>query len=86
MKNTATVPAFVPTYGDAHAIVPANSKTRLIARDAVLDRVGIGKSALYDRISAGTFPKPVSLGRLSRWVESEIDAWIEAQIAHRDAA
>lgn len=85
MTKTA-VPAFVPASASVPAFASATGKARLITREAVLDRVGMGKSALYDRINAGTFPKPVSLGRLARWVESEIDAWIDAQIAHRDAA
>lgn len=44
-------------------------------------RVGLGRTAIYSRIGDGTFPKPVSLGGGAvGWVESEIDAWVSAQI------
>jgi prophage regulatory protein len=37
-------------------------------------------------MQAGTFPKQVTLGPKSvGWVESEVDSWIEARIAARDA-
>jgi len=57
---------------------------RLLRRAEVMDRVGLAKSTLYSRISAGTFPKPVNLGASVRWVESEVEAWIAAQISARD--
>lgn len=58
--------------------------SRLLRRADVLARVGIAKSTLYLRISAGTFPKPVHLGSSVRWVESEIDSWIQDQMEQRD--
>ena len=48
----------------------------------VMKKVGLSKSIIYSRISEGTFPPPVSLGgRAVAWVDSEIQAWIEARIA-----
>jgi predicted DNA-binding transcriptional regulator AlpA len=32
------------------------------------------------------FPRPVKLGRVSAWPESEVLAWIERQKAQRDTA
>lgn len=53
----------------------------------VLARTGLSKSTLYDRIRAGTFPKPVRLGgTLSAWVESEVEAWMATRIAERDSS
>lgn len=43
--------------------------------------VGLGRTKIYDKIKAGTFPRPVKLGRASTWVESEIQAWIQQQIS-----
>lgn len=43
----------------------------------------MAKSTLYLRISAGKFPKPVHLGSSVRWVESEIDSWIQDQMEQR---
>ncbi|HFF2842375.1 TPA: helix-turn-helix transcriptional regulator [Stenotrophomonas maltophilia] len=62
----------------------AVTPSRLLRRADVLARVGIAKSTLYLRISAGTFPKPVHLGSSVRGVESEIDSWIQDQMEQRD--
>ncbi|MCJ8005744.1 AlpA family transcriptional regulator [Staphylococcus aureus] len=64
--------------------ITAAPPIRLLRRAEVLARVGIAKSTLYLRISAGTFPKPVHLGSSVRWVESEIDSWIQDQMERRD--
>ncbi|MGH8588602.1 MAG: helix-turn-helix transcriptional regulator [Gammaproteobacteria bacterium] len=57
---------------------------RLIRLPEVLDRTGLGKSAIYERIRLREFPSPVKLGRSSVFVEGEIQEWINAQIAARD--
>jgi prophage regulatory protein len=58
----------------------------LIRRRAVLAKIGMTNSPLYARIKAGTFPKPVKLGNSNAvaWVESEVDEWIDTQIARRE--
>lgn len=58
---------------------------RLLRLPEVLERVALSKSTLYARVRDGSFPKPVHLGTLSAWVESEIDGWIAAQLAARAA-
>lgn len=36
--------------------------------------------------NAGQFPRPMKLSRSrNAWLESEIDAWIKARVAERDA-
>lgn len=63
----------------SEAITP--SRPTILRLHQVSARVGLGRTAVYSRISAGTFPKPVSLGGGAvGWVESEIDAWVSAQI------
>lgn len=43
-----------------------------------MDRTALGSSTIYRRIAAGTFPKPRQLSPARvRWMESEIDIWIE---------
>jgi prophage regulatory protein len=54
------------------------------AREGVRGRVGMHPSTIYAEIKAGNFPKPVKLGRSSRWLESEIDAYIEGLKRVRD--
>lgn len=48
----------------------------LLRMPQVLDRVGLKKTVIYERIKAGTFPKPIKLGSASAWHANEIDAWI----------
>jgi len=40
----------------------------------------------YRRIADGTLPKPIKMGSLSRWAQSEINAAIEDAKAKRYAA
>ena len=50
---------------------------RLIRLPEVMHRVGLRRTAIYDRIKHGEFPKPRSLGpRCSVWVEEEVDEWV----------
>ena len=47
----------------------------------VMARTGLARSTIYQRISQGHFPKPVSLGgRAVGWIEEDIDQWLEEQI------
>jgi prophage regulatory protein len=47
----------------------------------VKSRTGLSRSSIYLRISQGSFPKQISLGkRTIGWVESEIEAWLSKQI------
>jgi prophage regulatory protein len=47
----------------------------------VRSRVGLSRSTIYLKIVNGEFPKPISLGaRAVAWLESDIDAWITAQV------
>ena len=56
--------------------------TRILRFKEVSSRTGYKHSAIYEKIKAGEFPAPISLGsRAVGWVESEIEAWIAARIA-----
>ncbi len=54
----------------------------LLPIDEVIRRVGLGRSTIYARIGAGTFPAPRKLGEHAtaavRWRSSDIDSWIDA--------
>jgi prophage regulatory protein len=49
---------------------------------------GLRKSAIYEKIGIGKFPKPVPLGDAPNspvgWIETEVAAWQQARIAERD--
>ena len=51
----------------------------LLRMPQVLDRVGLKKTVIYERIKASTFPKPIKLGSASAWHAHEIEAWIVGQ-------
>ena len=66
----------------------------LIRRHEVQRRLGVSRSTIYDKLSPTSprydpnFPKPVSLGgpRAVGFVEAEVDAYIAALVAARNAA
>ncbi|HHN8318010.1 TPA: helix-turn-helix transcriptional regulator [Morganella morganii] len=35
----------------------------------------------YKQIQEGLFPKPIKLGRSSRWRQSEVEQWLQERIA-----
>jgi prophage regulatory protein len=47
-------------------------------------KIGAGKTFIYSSIKAGTFPRPLRVGRRSSWLESEVDQWMCERIAERD--
>jgi prophage regulatory protein len=58
---------------------------RILRREAVSEKTGLSRSAIYERMSQGTFPKAVVLSRKAvGWVESEVEQWIADKIAERD--
>ena len=60
---------------------------KLLRFKAVKEKTGLGHTKIYEDMAAGSFPLPVKLSaRAVRWVEDEIDAYIEAKIAERDEA
>ena len=53
----------------------------IIRRPQVEARTGLSRTSIYNRIRAGTFPAPVSLGgKAVGWIEAEVNAWIASQI------
>lgn len=41
---------------------------------------GLTDKWYYKHIKDGLFPKPVKLGRSSRWLKSEVEAWLQERI------
>jgi prophage regulatory protein len=59
---------------------------RVLRREQVTAKIGLERSAIYQRVKLGTFPKPIQLGPKSvGWVEAEVDAWIEERVVARDS-
>lgn len=64
------------------------SDLKLERLPAVLARTTETRAAWYSKVKKGVAPKPVKLAgsRAAAWVSSEIDDYIEQQIALRDSA
>ncbi|MGV4276342.1 helix-turn-helix transcriptional regulator [Citrobacter farmeri] len=41
---------------------------------------GLTDKWFYKLIKDGAFPKPVKLGRSSRWLKSEVESWLQERI------
>ncbi|WP_299939312.1 AlpA family phage regulatory protein [uncultured Nitratireductor sp.] len=63
-------------------------KLKLLHRNEVQDRLGgITHPTFYRLMETEGFPRPVKVSpRRIAFVESEIEEWIETQVAARDAA
>lgn len=72
----------------AAAIATASAHPpRLLRLPEVMDRVGLRRSAIYQRMSEGRFPKCRTLGaRCSVWVEAEINDWIDSIVCSSNRA
>ncbi len=52
---------------------------------AVCEMTGAGgKGTLWAWRATRGFPEPVKVGGKALWIESEIEAWLDARIAERD--
>lgn len=59
----------------------------ILRRKQVEACTGLSRSTIYERIRAGTFPAPISLGaKAVGWIEAEVDAWIVAQVEQSRSA
>ncbi len=60
----------------------------LCAEDPLIDMVyittytGMTDKWFYKLIQDGRFPKPIKLGRSSRWYKSEVQSWMQQVIAN----
>lgn len=49
-------------------------------------RTGLGRTTIYRRMAAGTFPRPVQISvGLVGWYEAVIDAWVADPMGWRPA-
>jgi len=58
---------------------------QMLRKRRVLEKVGCGKSALYEAIKHRGFPPPAKVGMLSVWDEAEVDKWLRERLAEREA-
>ena len=52
----------------------------LVDMKEITKLTGLTDKWFYKLIQDGQFPKPIKLGNRSRWLTSEVDAWLQARI------
>jgi len=58
--------------------------SRFIRLPEVQHRTGYARSSIYRMVQRDEFPAPVKIGaRASGWLESEVEAWINARALER---
>ena len=50
-----------------------------LALKGVCAKIGFSQSAIKSWVKVGKFPEPVTIKNKPRWIESEVDTWIERQ-------
>ena len=59
----------------------AQETRRFFRLHDVKHQVGLGRTAIYQKIKAGEFPKPYPLSaRAVGWLSDDIEAWIDSRI------
>ncbi|HCR4003041.1 TPA: AlpA family transcriptional regulator [Morganella morganii] len=53
----------------------------LVDMKEITKLTGLTDKWFYKLIQKGQFPKPIKLGNRSRWLTSEVEAWLQERIA-----
>jgi prophage regulatory protein len=57
-------------------------RPRILRRRLVQAQTGLSKSAIYDSVAQGIFPRPIHIGQRSvGWLASEVEDWIATRVA-----
>lgn len=57
---------------------------RFVRLPEVLAAIGVSERTLYEMMKRGDFPRPAKIGKMSVWVDEEIEAWQQARLRERD--
>lgn len=53
---------------------------KMVDMKFITEFTGLTDKWFYKLISEGQFPKPIKLGRSSRWMQSEVEVWVYQHI------
>lgn len=53
---------------------------KMVDMKFITEFTGLTDKWFYKLISEGQFPKPIKLGRSSRWLESEVAKWVNERV------
>lgn len=49
-------------------------------------RIGLARSAIYQAVKDGRFPKPIRVGaRAVAWRHQDVESWLQSRAAQREA-
>jgi predicted DNA-binding transcriptional regulator AlpA len=74
-----------PSSSGKHRNVTATADGLLWSLPTLKNAIGLSRSNIYQQIQAGKFPAPLKIGRSSRWLASEIHAWVNTQACARSS-
>ncbi|EOJ6914444.1 helix-turn-helix transcriptional regulator [Escherichia coli] len=59
---------------------PALLEDEYIDMKFITRLTGLSDKWFYKLIQEGVFPKPIKMGRASRWLKSDLEEWLQAKI------
>lgn len=59
---------------------PTLLEDQFIDMKFITQLTGLSDKWFYKLIQDGTFPKPIKLGRASRWLKSDVEEWLSYRI------
>ena len=59
---------------------PALLEDEFIDMKFIKRLTGLSDKWFYKLIQEGVFPKPIKMGRASRWLRSDLEEWLQAKI------
>ncbi|ECI0838828.1 AlpA family transcriptional regulator [Salmonella enterica subsp. diarizonae] len=65
---------------NTHSTTLLSSEDPLIDMTFITTYTGMTDKWFYKLIGDGLFPKPIKLGRSSRWRKSEVEVWLQERI------
>lgn len=85
VSGTSVVPAkLVTSLISVDTVQPSyNQDDSLVDMKYIVSTSGLTNKFFYALIKRGAFPRPIKLGRASRWKMSEFKQWIEERAAAR---
>jgi len=57
---------------------------QVIKRAELAKKIGVCSDSIKKLTEEDGLPKPIKIGKVSGWIESEVDTWLKHKIAERD--
>lgn len=80
LLNLIQAGAFLMTNATTTSTPTSLLADKLIDMKFITQLTGLTDKWFYKLIQDGEFPKPIKLGRSSRWLKSEVELWLSARI------